>query len=213
MLLCESITLSDLKITKDTLALLEKGKMCRCMHVCDDKKFEINIFLIPKGKMLPLHDHPGMAVISKVLAGTVRTRSFSRSPPKPELDEQTPPTKRARTADVFDEKSDFVTPGPACRKGSPDPAWWLTPSKDNIHELVAESTCVLFDILMPPYCPPERDCNYYSLHEERVGTDGAPRVLYRITRQAGPSDMDGVYGAPYLGIKPNVASRRMDGRQ
>ncbi|GJN27508.1 hypothetical protein PR202_gb15538 [Eleusine coracana subsp. coracana] len=44
------------------------------IHQCDD--FSMGVFCFPAGAALPLHDHPEMVVLSKLLYGTVRKRSY-----------------------------------------------------------------------------------------------------------------------------------------
>jgi quercetin dioxygenase-like cupin family protein len=39
-----------------------------------DADFTLGIFTIPAGRSIPLHDHPGMTVISRLLFGTLRVQ-------------------------------------------------------------------------------------------------------------------------------------------
>jgi hypothetical protein len=59
----EDITLDCLGITDEYLSKLKEAQ---CMTVYTNDKFHIAAFLIPPGMGLPLHDHPCMAVLSKV---------------------------------------------------------------------------------------------------------------------------------------------------
>lgn len=47
-----------------------------------DGYFCAGIFFVPKGHALPLHDHTGMLVISKVLRGEVQINSYDKKFPK-----------------------------------------------------------------------------------------------------------------------------------
>lgn len=38
--------------------------------------WQMGVFCFPAGATLPLHDHPEMVVLSKLLYGTVRVRSY-----------------------------------------------------------------------------------------------------------------------------------------
>ena len=44
-----------------------------------DKLFSIRALIVPKGNELPLHDHPDMFVITKVLKGKLELTSFNFS--------------------------------------------------------------------------------------------------------------------------------------
>lgn len=194
--LCDRVTLDDLAISKTILAKIEKDRLCRCLNVCSDSDFEINVFVLPKGKSLPLHDHPGMTVISKVLTGNLRLRSFSKCGEPPSRS-----AKRAKTSSVYEERQrQRVLPGLACTKTAADPAWFLSPSTDNVHELEAQTTCVVFDILMPPYLPPDRDCHFYTLGAADMVEDG--KEMQELIPSVEPDDADSVYRLQYDGVRP-----------
>ena len=42
----------------------------------EDERFSLGVFCIPDGGVIPLHDHPGMTVVSKVIHGEMHVRSF-----------------------------------------------------------------------------------------------------------------------------------------
>ena len=48
----------------------------RSMVVCSNSAFEIVAFIFPAGATIPLHDHPGMTVLSKVLYGQLSMRAY-----------------------------------------------------------------------------------------------------------------------------------------
>ncbi|KAJ9441335.1 hypothetical protein DIPPA_56409 [Diplonema papillatum] len=67
-----NVRYSDLGIEKPSNSLSELASMS--LH--DAKQASLCCFFIPPGKTLPLHDHPGMDVVLKVLFGSVRIQGF-----------------------------------------------------------------------------------------------------------------------------------------
>ncbi|XP_024153904.1 2-aminoethanethiol (cysteamine) dioxygenase a [Oryzias melastigma] len=134
------------------------------MHICETEVFSMGVFLLRPGASIPLHDHPGMNGMLKVLYGKVNVRCFDKleggstktgaSPPfEPPLE----PLQRAsvwrsvlRSVAQYSEES-----GPCL----------LTPVRDNLHQIDAvEGPAAFLDILAPPYNPDDgRDCHYYKL--------------------------------------------------
>jgi hypothetical protein len=45
-----------------------------------------------------------------------------------------------------------------------DSSWLLSPTIGNLHQFSTIDTCVIVDILLPPYKEPERPCNYYRVN-------------------------------------------------
>lgn len=141
-----SVTLSDLGFNDGDIDHLDESV---CAHVAVSNDFHIAVFLIPKGGSLPLHDHPTMSVLSKVVRGRVSVKAYSF---------------------VKDECEGVVVKNGAlaarqdmnCVKSSNDPSWFLSPTEGNIHEFTAETSCVILDCLLPPYYDPDRPCNFYK---------------------------------------------------
>ena len=104
-------------------------------------RFKLEIFMLRQGAQLPVHDHPGMSVVSKLLYGCVRIRKF---------DWQSDSTVRL----VRDQT---LSPG--------DIALLFPKREGNLHEITAHEPSAFFDVLTPPYDPSNgRDCTFYSLH-------------------------------------------------
>ena len=87
----ELCTLMD-QLTSDAFALRPPRQdsvsgIIRTQIVCDTPTFELVIFIFPAGAAIPLHDHPTMAVFSKVLYGSLEMSSFDWevAPTKEEL--------------------------------------------------------------------------------------------------------------------------------
>lgn len=138
------ISLKDLGIS---LLYISQLSRMQCMNIIETDNYHIAVFIIPKGKSLPYHDHPNMTVCSKVIHGNLKIKSFTP------ISNTNMSLRKSFTALLNDD----------CVKSSDDSAWYLTPSEGNIHEFVATSSCVVFDILLPPYNYPTRSCNYYKI--------------------------------------------------
>ncbi|XP_018432169.1 PREDICTED: LOW QUALITY PROTEIN: 2-aminoethanethiol dioxygenase [Nanorana parkeri] len=48
------------------------------MHICETEAFSMGVFLLKGGTSIPLHDHPGMHGMLKVLYGKVRIMGFDK---------------------------------------------------------------------------------------------------------------------------------------
>ncbi|XP_060097091.1 2-aminoethanethiol dioxygenase [Heteronotia binoei] len=147
------------------------------MHICETESFSMGVFVLRAGACIPLHDHPGMHGLLKVLYGTLRIACFdaaggdgggdgegsssgssaasttgSSTAPSPKPSSTSPRRYRALL-----RSHQLYTPASApCR---------LSPHTDNLHRIDAVGGPAAFlDILAPPYDPEHgRDCHYYCL--------------------------------------------------
>lgn len=128
-----------------------------CIEVYECPEFSIGIFLLKPNKTMPLHDHPGMHGVMKILFGSMTVTSFSNEEARESL---APPTSDFLVRCTWSKK--LTTDSEAC---------CLYPDKGNIHEISASDEPVAFlDILGPPYSPQQgRDCNYYYRQGEEEG--------------------------------------------
>ncbi|XP_036938479.1 2-aminoethanethiol (cysteamine) dioxygenase a [Acanthopagrus latus] len=134
------------------------------MHICETEVFSMGVFLLRAGASIPLHDHPGMNGMLKVLYGKVNVRCFDKmednltvsnvlpcfEPPLAPF--QMTSLRRSVLRSVIEYSE---TSGPCL----------LTPVQDNLHQIDAvEGPAAFLDILAPPYNPDdERDCHYYKV--------------------------------------------------
>lgn len=171
------VTFKDLGIDD---AFVQKNKDSVCMNIVNMREFDIQVFVIPKGKELPLHDHPNMMVLSKLITGSLSVRSFN--------------------CEKANNKNSFISKEIPTKKTSSDNAWLLTPQEGNIHELKGEENSIVLDVLMPPYMQPDRPCNYYrSVEMDGDAGKNEGRILEIISD---PPDESMPYMIPYKGIKP-----------
>lgn len=150
---------------------------CTYIEVFQDSHMNMSIFVLKPGFKMPLHDHPHMHGLLKVIAGAVRIRSFSEYPLTERVDmaefERRAVQEAARLAQgVHKYRKLFaqITTDTICRQNASTCV--LTPTISNYHEIEAlEMPAAFFDILAPPYNTliegiGPRHCRYYQVSNE-----------------------------------------------
>ncbi|KAM3960646.1 2-aminoethanethiol dioxygenase [Aphomia sociella] len=150
---------------------------CTYIEVFQNSKINMSIFVLKPGFKMPLHDHPHMHGLLKVIVGAVKIRSFSEYPLKEALNDMNfamrAKSEAARlTQGIHKRKRLFatITHNRVCRANSE--TCILTPTVSNYHEIEAlDMPAAFFDILSPPYdtliedIGPRR-CRYYYVANE-----------------------------------------------
>lgn len=169
------------------------------LHECD--KFSMGIFCLPPSGVIPLHNHPGMTVFSKLLFGTMHIKSYDWVGDAPRNASATNgllayPEVRLAKVKV---DSDFTAP---CN------ASILFPEDGgNMHCFTAVTACAVLDVLGPPYNDPEgRPCTYYldfpipkfSVDGVSVPEEEKDGYAWLQEREERPEDL-AVIGAMYRG--------------
>lgn len=175
--LVTAVRAADLKIaprkTKPSSGAAAQTPPVTYMHICETEVFSMGVFLLRTGASIPLHDHPGMNGMLKVLYGKVSVRCFDKlednlsvsnvlphfEPPLAPF--QTASLRRSVLRSVAEYSEDS---GPCL----------LTPLRDNLHQIDAvEGPAAFLDILAPPYNPDDgRDCHYYQVLQTVAEGDG-----------------------------------------
>ncbi|CAL4943492.1 unnamed protein product [Urochloa decumbens] len=123
-----------------------------CKNILQCKDFTIAVFFLPLRAVMPLHDHPGMTVFSKVLTGSAHVEGYDWV--------RRPRVFRAGGSRTLAEKvlDREFTPASG--------TWVLFPeSGGNMHRFVAgeDAHCAFLDVIAPPYSLAEqRTCTYYK---------------------------------------------------
>ncbi|KAJ8013661.1 hypothetical protein DPEC_G00032120 [Dallia pectoralis] len=178
------------------------------MHICETPSFSMGVFLLDSGATIPLHDHPGMHGMLKVLYGQVSIRCFDK------LD---------KVPDQAESQTQFVPPLQLLQKESLWRAalrgrvWYsedsgpclLTPQRENLHQIDAvDGPAAFFDILAPPYDPDDgRDCHYYKVLQTVPGAvrkDEPPSEEERWLLEIPQPDDFWCGGEPYPGPKVSL---------
>jgi plant cysteine oxidase len=105
---------------------------------------------------MPLHDHPGMTVFTKVLIGSARLEAYDWARPRVLAGCCSGSRPRTLAKKVRDDHG--VTAAAS--------AWVLFPnSGGNMHRFAAaeDAHCAFLDVLTPPYAPTDRRrCTFYQ---------------------------------------------------
>ncbi|KAL9323433.1 hypothetical protein ACSQ67_008290 [Phaseolus vulgaris] len=128
------------------------------LHIYECEKFSMGIFCLPPSGVIPLHNHPGMTVFSKLLFGTMHIKSYDwvvdMPPESPKI--INPPENQAPEMRLAKIKvdADFTAP---C-----NPSILYPEDGGNMHCFTAVTACAFLDVLGPPYSDSEgRHCTYY----------------------------------------------------
>ncbi|KAM4607250.1 2-aminoethanethiol (cysteamine) dioxygenase b [Polymixia lowei] len=127
------------------------------MQICETDEFSMGVFLLKTGASIPLHDHPDMHGVLKVMYGKVRITCFDRLDRSHPGDPQSQPPfqKGALSRAALRSIGEYTEESGPCI---------LSPNRDNLHQIDAvDGPAAFLDILAPPYDPDDgRDCHYYN---------------------------------------------------
>eukprot|EP00250_Pteridium_aquilinum_P008365 c17892_g1_i1 orf=733-1371(-) len=79
--LIDAMTLADLGLDEDILAQANEGDESQqqsvfYLHIHHCESFSMGIFYLPMSAVIPLHDHPAMTVLSKLVHGSMHVKSY-----------------------------------------------------------------------------------------------------------------------------------------
>jgi plant cysteine oxidase len=164
----------------------EEPSVVRYIHLHEEPdQYSVGIFVFPPNGKIPLHDHPGMCVLSRILYGDLQRRSLDL-PPNDKLNVARPGEKRRafyrtqpqpqwplylnRESSSY-SSTDCATASTPNRSRIPvdhlvaPQCTVLYPREGNLHEFVAgPNGAAVLDVLLPPYdADHHRDCTFYEI--------------------------------------------------
>jgi len=154
-------TAGDVQLRRSWLRSNNSGGAVGYQHMhTEPGAFDVVVFLLPPGSSFPLHDHPGMLVLSQLLVGDLRIRSFDW------IGEAGAGAGGARAAR---RRPDVAVEAPLLER--------LLPDEGNVHALSTSSGAAFLDVLSPPYDDRgARPCTYYA-EERAAGGNGLLALL------------------------------------
>ena len=128
------------------LGIQEYRGACTYLGIVEHADYAIAAFVLAPHATIPLHDHPHMTVLSRVVRGSLRVTSFDVGA-----------DGKARRSSSIMTSAD----GPAA----------LFPCQDNVHEFQAGAGgAVVLDVIVPPYDEDAgRACHYFEAVSLRGG--------------------------------------------
>ncbi|KAM0979991.1 hypothetical protein ACFX13_016032 [Malus domestica] len=175
------------------------------LDMYEGDSFTMCIFCFPTSSVIPLHDHPGMTVFSKILYGSLHVRSYDWVEPAQEIKGPNYfPVKLAKLA------VDKVLTAP-CATSVLYPR-----SGGNLHNFTAVTPCAVLDILTPPYREDAgRKCTYYRDYpytvfatENKIKIEDGKEEEYAWLAETEPDNLymrSGNYTGPSIQRKHSIA--------
>jgi cysteamine dioxygenase len=149
--LVNQVTITDLNINpmlaSHSAFEIEDKAPCTFVNIYDSDEFTMTVFILKENYTMPLHDHPEMYGLLRVISGNIRINSYTRSPTEIDVSVKAEPVKNLSI------ETEAAT---------------LTPTKNNYHEITAVGgPAAFFDILSPPYdfdhpIFGKRKCSFYQ---------------------------------------------------
>ncbi|KAJ8684284.1 hypothetical protein QAD02_020076 [Eretmocerus hayati] len=169
--LMDEITAEDVHVDKELLDHVKAQPAPMCViDIYENQDITIAIFILKSGVKLPMHDHPDMHGLLKVISGIVQIDSFSIDPETDDGSRRSSQIPAVRHPSVIVKHTDS-----ACV---------LTPVLRNLHEITClEGPCAFLDVLSPPYDTGDfgegkRPCTFYKV---AAGLEKSENVYLTVT--------------------------------
>ncbi|XP_012260295.2 2-aminoethanethiol dioxygenase [Athalia rosae] len=167
--LMNKITAADVRLDRDILEFVQVQSAPTCVvDIFENQDITIAMFILKQGVTMPMHDHPGMHGLLKVIAGAVKINSFTLETTSDKvIGPNSSCTAIRHTGTLVTETAD------ACV---------LTPLDRNLHEIsCVEGPAAFLDILSPPYDVDEfgrgiRPCTYFRVTGSTRSTESGNKL-------------------------------------
>uniref|UniRef100_A0A7I4E332 cysteine dioxygenase n=1 Tax=Physcomitrium patens TaxID=3218 RepID=A0A7I4E332_PHYPA len=172
------------------------------LHLYECDLFSMGVFVLPASASIPLHNHPGMTVLSRLLYGSMHVRAYDWVDPHDEKLNRNPSIARQAKL-VIDHVLGTEPNGTEPQQTSATEVLYPT-SGGNIHAFTALTSCAVLDVLAPPYAPATgRHCTYYRItsHEGEVEASDQPGSIEWLEEFHPPDDFvvqRGIYRGPRI---------------
>ncbi|XP_011632548.1 2-aminoethanethiol dioxygenase [Pogonomyrmex barbatus] len=162
--LINNITTEDIKLDKRVLDYVSKQPAPMCvMDIFENENLTIVIFILKHGVKMPMHDHPGMHGLLKVISGMVELSSYSLKTKGDHVIKANEEITAVRHRPVSLHSNSSVC--------------IFTPMEKNLHEILCvEGPAAFLDILSPPYDVDEfgkgeRPCTFFKIVKSNLCTE------------------------------------------
>nr|CAD7589509.1 unnamed protein product [Timema genevievae] len=209
--LAEDVTAVDVKLDSSLLNPSNQTHRSQTVkppvtyvEIYEDDTVTIGIFILRPGARLPLHDHPHMHGILKVISGKLKLQSYTLRNRSQSIGE-----KKSLLSRVLRPKSLVAEKHPEVIVDETSGACVLTPVEKNLHEIHSiDGPAAFLDILSPPYDSDvpetaERSCHYFVEMPQSTDEEMLHNNMTRLYQVRSPSDFWSE-SAPYQG--PNLRS-------
>ncbi|KAJ3122984.1 hypothetical protein HK100_011755 [Physocladia obscura] len=132
-------------------------------NIHETQDFEIGLFVLKRGATMPIHDHPGMTVFTKLVYGELHIKKYELIPAADAV------VMTVAELDVKDGGCRYaqIETDEICSSdsGVSPTIFKIVPNDEgaNLHSFTALSEyAVIFDVMGPPYADGKRDITYYT---------------------------------------------------
>lgn len=197
--LMSKLSANDVNLRSD---MIQRG--CRLnapvvhIHLHESHTHSIGIFAIREGKKIPLHNHPDMFGLVKVILGRVKVKSYTHLPA-----DETYSVPQEVLSRISRKQIPNLVPTIADEEHivscDDETTCLLTPDNNNIHEIASvDDLSAFLDVLAPPYGG-DRKCHYYSVLDTRFDPQHKLNITWLI--KIDPPESYWCESLPYTGPK------------